>query len=226
MNAYAQSVWAHLNRRIDHTPENAFEVRRQLGQHWLECDWPEFFDLLEFVVGLVLPQRGDDRSAGFEQMNELLEQQGCAYRFISERLAPLTNPTEMAEVARAAESAIPAVGSHIRDALKLLPPHDNPNPRISVKEAISAVEAALKNLTGTPSATLTSALPDFERKYGAFHPALRAGLEKLYAYTSDEKGIRHALVDETSNVTVDDARFMIVACSAFANYLVALASRS
>jgi hypothetical protein len=158
-------------------------------------------------------------------LNDLLEQQGCAYRFIDEQLAPLTNATEMAEVASAADSAIPSVGRHIRDALGLLPPAKNASPRNSIKESISAVEAALKHLTGKPSATLTDAIPVFEAKYGKLHTALRLGLEKLYGYTSDEKGIRHALIEESAKVTVDDARFMVVACSAFANYLVALASK-
>ena len=51
------------------------------------------------------------------------------------------------------------------------------------------------------------------------HAALRQALEKLYGYTSDEKGVRHALLDEA---TVDeaDARFMMVACSAFVTYLI------
>jgi hypothetical protein len=47
---------------------------------------------------------------------------------------------------------------------------------------------------------------------------------KLYGYTSDAGGIRHSLVDGSDPVTVDDARLMIVVCSAFANYLVARTS--
>jgi hypothetical protein len=39
-----------------------------------------------------------------------------------------------------------------------------------------------------------------------------------------EKGICHALVDEMADVTIDDAQFMLVVCSAYANYLVALSS--
>ena len=42
---------------------------------------------------------------------------------------------------------------------------------------------------------------------------------RLYGYASNEKGIRHALLEETANVAEEDARFMIVACSAFVNLL-------
>ena len=42
----------------------------------------------------------------------------------------------------------------------------------------------------------------------------------LYGYTSDEKGIRHALLnDDEARVDRDDAVFMLGACAAFASYL-------
>lgn len=47
-------------------------------------------------------------------------------------------------------------------------------------------------------------------------------MEKLYGYTSDEDGVRHPILDEVS-VDEADARFMIVTCSAFVNFLVAKA---
>ena len=130
----------------------------------------------------------------------------------------------MTEVANAAECSIAAVAAHIREALTLLPPSASPSPRNSVKESISAVEAVLKHFSGDASSTFKEGLRVFEDKHWPLHSSLREGLNKLYGYTSDEKGIRHALIDEAGDVTIDDARFMLVACSAFANYLVALSS--
>jgi len=52
----------------------------------------------------------------------------------------------------------------------------------------------------------------------ALHPALREALEKLYGYAGDDDGIRHALSDK-SDLDSHDAKFMLVACSAFVNYL-------
>jgi hypothetical protein len=95
-----------------------------------------------------------------------------------------------------------------------------------VKESISAVEAALKHLIGKPSATLGEGLKHFEYKYGPLHDSIRRGLDKLYAYTNGPDGIRHSLIEDSVDVTVDDARFMLVTCSAFANYLVSIAGRS
>ena len=51
------------------------------------------------------------------------------------------------------------------------------------------------------------------------HGALKAGFSKLYGFTSDEDGIRHAILDQPT-VGFTEAKFMIVACSAFVHYLI------
>jgi len=107
-----------------------------------------------------------------------------------------------------------------------LPPNAGANPRNSIRESIAAVEAALRHLNGNPSATLTEGLAVFEDKHGPLHPSLRQGLAMLYAYTADESGVHHALIEETAGVTGDDARFMLVTCSAFTNYLVTLSANT
>ena len=57
------------------------------------------------------------------------------------------------------------------------------------------------------------------------HPALKAGFSSIYGYTSSAEGIRHALQDQPS-LKSEDALFMLVACSAFINYLVAKATEA
>ncbi len=93
-----------------------------------------------------------------------------------------------------------------------------------MKEAISSIEALCKLIVGDPAADLAKALKAITRKV-AIHPALSASLEKLYAYTSDGHGIRHALKDENS-VDCEDAQFMLVTCSAFINYISVKASKA
>jgi len=43
---------------------------------------------------------------------------------------------------------------------------------------------------------------------------------KLYGYTSDEDGIRHAILNDPE-LGFAEAKFMVVSCSAFVNYLIA-----
>jgi hypothetical protein len=219
-----KALWSHLHWTTDTLPHRPFEAVNKLKNEWMASTWEILFDTFEFSVEL-LASDSTDRPKWFSAMNTLLEKEGCAYRFVAEELVPITNPTEVAAVTSAADCAISAVGEHIRGALTLLPPNPDSSPRNSVKESLSAVESALKHLTGKPAATLGEGLREFESKYGHIHESIRRGLDKLYAYTNQPDGIRHALVDDAAEVTVDDARFMVVTCSAFANYLVALSEK-
>ena len=51
------------------------------------------------------------------------------------------------------------------------------------------------------------------------HPAMENAFSSLYGYTSDENGIRHGGID-FSNAPAEDAKYMLVSCSAFVNYLI------
>jgi hypothetical protein len=90
----------------------------------------------------------------------------------------------------------------------------------SVRESIHAVEAMAVRLTpGT--ATLGAALKVLEQR-GHLHGSLKAAFDKLYGYSSDEKGVRHALVfGNEAQVDEADALFMLGACASFVSYLLA-----
>lgn len=54
------------------------------------------------------------------------------------------------------------------------------------------------------------------------HPRLKAAFEKLYSYSSEkDTGIRHGkgVEHETFMPTYYEAKFMLVSCSAFINYI-------
>jgi len=73
-------------------------------------------------------------------------------------------------------------------------------------------------VSGNPKATLGAALNKIEKTH-QLHPALKKALSSLYGYTSDSGGIRHALLEENS-ISYSDAKFMLVSCSAFINYVL------
>ena len=88
----------------------------------------------------------------------------------------------------------------------------------SIRESIHAVESVARRLNPR-AATLAPALKSLEAQ-GALHPALKSAFSKLYGYTSDEQGIRHAhLSADQANVGMDEALFMFGACASFASYL-------
>jgi hypothetical protein len=56
---------------------------------------------------------------------------------------------------------------------------------------------------------------------GHLHGGLKAAFGKLYGYSSDEEGVRHALVfGEEAKVDETDALFMLGACASFVSYLL------
>ena len=128
--------------------------------------------------------------------------------------------TRAVNVALEASSTEPLRGAreHLSSALRLLSDRDQPDYRNSIKESISSVESAAAALTGSKKPELKDALRLLETK-GRLHPALRGTFERLYGWTSDESGVRHALMEESS-LDFSDAYFMLVACSAFVYYLI------
>ncbi len=91
----------------------------------------------------------------------------------------------------------------------------------SVVESIHAVESIATHIV--PSAkTLSDALKKMDKQGDALaHPAFRASMEKLYAYTNDEAGLRHANnALEEPNIGEDEAYFFLNSCFSSSVYLV------
>lgn len=90
----------------------------------------------------------------------------------------------------------------------------------SIVDSIHAVESVSRMIDPKAKRTLGPALDSLERAK-LLHPAIKEAFSKLYGYTSDEQGIRHALLNKDSpDVDLDEAMFMFGACASFAAYLV------
>ena len=155
-----------------------------------------------------------------ESCNEMLKQEMASYRFVKGEIVQITSDEEIAEIEQAiGEVDTNPVSLHLKRALELLSDKTEPDFRNSIKESISAVEALCVNLTG--ATTLGQALKklDADRAIKT-HTAINKAFQQLYGYTSDAGGIRHALLEEDS-LEFEDAKFMLVSCSAFVNYLQA-----
>ena len=182
----------------------------------LEGEWYEVFDFLEFIVKII-----DDiglKEEFTENCNLILKRELSAYRFIDGRIIEITSEDEINEVEESIDISPTTVQTHLKNAVILLSDRDNPDYRNSIKESISAVESICKLITGE-SLSLGQALKKIENKNMIqLHSSLKQGFSSIYGYTSDSDGIRHGLSEE-SNLDYEDAKFMLVACSAFVNYL-------
>lgn len=211
---------------LDTMRDYGIEVRQTLRKYFFECEWYEVYDFIEFVANSYPNHSVRDNFAA--ACNSVLERELSAYRFVGGKLTEITSEEEMNEVEEAigSLSSLRPVSAHMRRALNLLADRESPDYRNSIKESVSAVEAMCNLVASSSTATLGQALRELEKKQAMdLHPALRGAFQKLYGYTSDAEGIRHALLEESS-LEFEDAKFMLVSCSAFVNYLKAKAARA
>jgi len=193
----------------------------KIRKFFFKCPWHIIYDFFEFIYKN-FPNYYEANSRFKESLNAVLKEEKCAYRLIGVKIVEITSEKEIIEIEEAFESPNP-IKIHLESALEKLADRELPDYRNSIKESISAVETICRMITGDPKATLGQALKIIENKIN-IHPALKIAFDKLYGYTSDEDGIRHCLMDE-SNLDFEDAKFMLVSCSAFINYLKEKASK-
>lgn len=209
-------LWFHFfNKDLDTLPEFYSRGRSQGGydqlkEHFFSCEW---FAIYDFIEEIATQSNLLDEQAR-EWINTVLEEQNAAYRFVGEEIVEITDKQEILAIEDGLEHPEKAVRIHLEASLRMLSDKQAPDYRNSVKESISAVEAACRLVAGSESSTLADAL----KKIRNLHPALSKAFNQLYGYTSDASGVRHSLIDE-SKITYADAKFMLVACSAFVSYL-------
>lgn len=215
INTLVRRVWIHyLNKDLDKLP--SFKRYQQgayydLKDYFISCQWFEVYNFLEFIA------EGDSRLFNTETrnwINSTLEKHNAVYRFVDNSIVEITDKNEIEAIEVALSHPEKSVREHLNSALTKLSDKETPDYRNSIKESISAVEAACRILTENKSATLGDAL----KKVSNLHPAMKQAFDKLYGYTSDASGVRHSLLDEAT-ITYADAKFMLVTCSAFVSYL-------
>jgi len=200
-----------------HTQTSAYEMLRE---YFFKCKWAECYDFIE-LVGKSLP---DEWGEHFRIVtNDTLETENAAYRFVGNEIVEITDAQEIEAIESALALPSEAPRHHLETSLKLLSDRQHPDYRNSIKESISAVEAVCRLAVGSPKSTLGDCLKILA-KSRPMHPAFEQALGKLYGFTSDEGGIRHSLTDPGSAPSYADSKFMLVVCSAFANYIWTRAS--
>jgi hypothetical protein len=189
-----------------------------LRDYFFHCPWNEVYDFIQFCF--VLDNSFHITTLSPEGLNIVLQTENSGYRFIDGKIVPITSTEEIDEINNAIDNKnlIDGGKEHLRTALTLMSDREKPDYRNSIKESISAVESMCKHITGEDKGVLGQLLKKIE-KSGELHPAFTKAFSNLYGWTNDEGGIRHAMLDE-KNHTLADARFRLIACSAFVNYVL------
>ena len=178
-----------------------------LREEFFNWKWYEVYDFVEFVANNYPYQ---NRDTFISVCNGYMERECSAYRFVNELIVRITDEEEVAAIEQALEKSQGPVRTHLHVALEKLSSREKPDYRNSIKESISAVESLVANALGQKG-TLGQLIKKLEEKTG-LHPALGKALSNLYGYTSDEDGIRHAIL-ESKQLSFEDAKFFLQAVS-------------
>ena len=216
-----KSIYAdYFKHPLDSLSYDWGRTHGDLRKYFFECAWHEVYDFLEFMTKL-----DTDQSTGYFEylVNQYLKREVSGYRLVEKQITPIVDPIEISEIETTISDQPDSVSEHITTALRFLSDRHNPDYRNSVKESISSVEAQCMAVLGKDSGTLGDLIKKLDQR-APTHPALERAFSTLYGYSSDENGIRHALIEGGRTVTFEEAQFMLVACSAFVNYVRATSS--
>lgn len=226
----AQKIWVEFFKKLLHEfPDSNIKnsLTDRYRNRWYPiiqdfcqtCDWCRLYDLVEFISKNIK----EDWYLGLEQaINHALAKENSAYRLIHKEIVEITDNHEIEEIQSALDEAISPTKAHLEQSLKFLSDRKNPDYRNAIKEAISAIESDMKWITGKPNASLADGIRALKENK-SMRSTFEQALTKLYAYTNDGSGIRHALLEEDADdISYSDAKFMFIICVSFHNYLVAL----
>lgn len=181
----------------------------------------EVLDMIWFIFNWISDNFKKDLTSNVKKhLNYVFERECVGYRLIDGDIARITDDLEIGTINTACSCKYSGCKTHIKKALAFLSDRTNPDYKNSIKESISAVESICQIITDDENATLGQALKHLESKGIAIHKALEKAFSSLYGYASNEGGIRHAEGMFESNVTFEEAKYMLVSCCAFVNYLI------
>ncbi|MEX0290499.1 MAG: AbiJ-NTD4 domain-containing protein [Flavobacteriaceae bacterium] len=186
-----------------------------ISEWFFTSQWYEKYDFIEFLLEL-----DPDITFGLAYIfDSALKKEMAGYRIINNKIVQVTSEQEVEEIEKAInQSKWAPVQIHLTAALDYLSNRNSKDYRNSVKESISAVESLCSIIVDEKGATLGKALNLIETRY-KIHKALKSAFSTLYGYSSDSGGIRHSLLEDDITVSLEDAKFMLISCSAFINYL-------
>lgn len=186
----------------------------------------DILDLIELIVESWIPCI--DKPYGIElvkrmsKLNRILEQEKVGYRLVNGKMTRIIENAEIDTIEESLKTEHKSVTDHVQSALHSFADRNNPDYRNAIQEAFYAVEAWLKNECGNPKSEFRSALQTLKDKGKLdIHPVLTNVFNGFYAYMSDEKGLRHALLDQSAKFEFEETKCMIIFCCTMINYLEA-----
>lgn len=218
----SELLWGIHGEYLKTPPLHEWEVDsfcEELEILFIHGPWEEVYFVMQLLVKYY-PLNSINESF-IQELNEVLEEENSAYRFVAGRILPVMSRIEIEEVEKAA-SKVDGVSGLLNSAIDKLAQGD---PKNAIKEAVNAVELLGNQLSPQPHSTdlkkaLTKALDRLEKELGQkYNSNLKDTFLRLYDYASSEPGVRHGSKDRPTYAEEAEARFVVVACSALIHYL-------
>lgn len=219
----------YLKQKINDIPFNPKDIATHIqGNFFSErSPWYLPYEIIEFIYSSFSTYYTEDliiqhRKETEELFNLVLSQNISGYRFINGLFVAITNEQEIQTLKDALinNDEYSTVTSHLNKAISLLSDKNAPDFSNSIKESVSAIESYFKVFFQKPTISFGDALNNLEHKHG-LDKQIKDSINKIYGYCNNKGAIRHGLHpgDTTDKITVAEAKYMLVTCSAFINYL-------
>ncbi len=220
------ALWIHhLKWPLDELSDTWSQINKRLRDYFFSALWHEVYDFIEYLTPEADRLR-DSSSARFMGFcNGVLTRENAGFRFVSGRLVPITSDSEISEIEKALRSPSDAVRTHLQTAVMLIADKENADLDGATLASLQAVEAAVRLIDDDPNASFVEAMQRVRSKVG-LRCALDDNFLRLCGLTYNEAGFYHSLNEKPRQTSPDDARFILVTCSAFANYLISLARQT
>ena len=194
---YLDGRWARIlkDRQVDrlHLPIDELSLKfdvvsATIKQLIWDGDYVQVFGFLEYVI-----RHPASPNQFSEHVVRVLKSVRAAYTIVDKTVVPIGSEAEQSSLRNAfsdlASSEFHGARKHLHLAAEYLSAGKLSD---SIRESIHAVEFVVRVLE--PQGDFSKALAKLDAKI-AIHGAMKAGFGSLYGYTSDEKGIRHPLLD-------------------------------
>lgn len=218
-----KDVFSKTVRDIPMTWGNGYDYDKVFDLIYAVFTQYDYEDVFTFVEGIIKFLTMTDKATYYsynykkeyiESISRILKNENVNYRIIGDKITDIIDDNQIESIEETLQNKYKPVVSHYSKAIEQLykaKDYDN-----SIKESISTVESMCQIITGNDNTSLGKAL---EKLKGKIHPALNTAFEKLYGYASNSNGIRHANGLGEGDSTFEEAKYMLISCSAFVNYL-------
>lgn len=184
-----------------------------MAEFLINADYNEVLDVLEFTIDKAPALL----STPSKSVADLFKDDFSAFRLINNEFVQLSSEEEVIAVEKAHsdidKANLTGAKHHLNKSAQFLRKGQWSD---SIRESIHSVESVACKISN--EGTLGKALNSIEKNH-AIHPSLKEGFKKIYGYTSDEQGIRHALIEDDRTPTEQEALFMFSSCASFVSYL-------